>query len=59
MDFNEDPLDLFDDDGVNEMCLLFDEKENKKQNGQHLLEIVIVVLFSWGQVHHYYWPVGV
>jgi len=29
---NDDPLDLFDDDGdgVNEMCLLFDE-DNKNQ----------------------------
>ena len=35
-DFNEDPLDLFDDDGdgVNEMCLLFDEDGKSKQSGQ-------------------------
>ncbi len=35
MDFDEDPLDLLEDDGdgVNEMCLLFDENE-KKQNSQ-------------------------
>ncbi len=31
-DFDRDPLDLFDDDGdgVNEMCLLFDEDAKKK-----------------------------
>lgn len=35
MDFDEDPLDLLEDDGdgVNEMCLFFDEDE-KKQNSQ-------------------------
>ncbi len=35
MDFDEDPLDLLGDDGdgVNEMCLLFDD-EGKKQNSQ-------------------------
>ena len=29
--FDEDPLDLLDDDGdaINEMCLLFDEVDNK------------------------------
>ncbi len=34
-DFDEDPLDLFDDDGdgVNEMCLLFDEDSKGKQSG--------------------------
>jgi len=34
-DFDEDPLDLFDDDGdgVNEMCLLFDEDGKNKQLG--------------------------
>ncbi len=34
-DFDEDPLDLLDDDGdgVNEMCLLFDENEKDKQSG--------------------------
>ncbi|MBU1059061.1 MAG: hypothetical protein KJ804_12180 [Proteobacteria bacterium] len=34
-DFDKDPLDLFDDDGdgVNEMCLLFDE--DKKQKGSN------------------------
>ena len=33
-DFDEDPLDFLDDDGdgVNEMCLLFDE-EQKKEKG--------------------------
>lgn len=35
MDFDEDPLDLLEDDGdgVNGMCLLFGEDE-KKQNSQ-------------------------
>lgn len=35
MDFDEDPLDLLEDDGdgVNEMCLLFD-RDDKKQNSQ-------------------------
>lgn len=34
-DFDEDPLDLFDDDGdgVVEMCVLFDEDGNNKQPG--------------------------
>lgn len=34
-DFDEDPLDLFGDDGdgVNEMCLLFDEDEEKGVQG--------------------------
>lgn len=34
-DFDKDPLDLFDDDGdgVNEMCLLFDEDEKGKSSG--------------------------
>jgi hypothetical protein len=34
-DFDEDPLDLLDDDGdgVNEMCLLFDEDGKNKQTG--------------------------
>lgn len=35
MDFDDDPLDLLEDDGdgVNEMCLLFDENGDK-QNSQ-------------------------
>jgi len=35
-DFDEDPLDLLDDDGdgVNEMCLFFDEDEKDKQSGK-------------------------
>jgi len=35
VDFGEYPLDLFDDDGdgVNEMCLLFDEDGKNKQTG--------------------------
>lgn len=34
-DLNEDPLDLIGDDGdgVNEMCLLFDEDGKNKQTG--------------------------
>ena len=35
-DFDEDPLDLFGDDGdgVNEMCLLFDENGEKNGGGK-------------------------
>ncbi len=34
-DFNEDPLDLLEDDGdgVNEMCMFFDEDVEDKQGG--------------------------
>lgn len=33
-DFDQDPLDLLGDDGdgVNEMCLLFDEDKKNKQD---------------------------
>ena len=36
-DFDNDPLDLLDDDGdgVNEMCLFFDEEEKNNNNKQN------------------------
>ncbi len=60
-DFDEDPLDLLDDDGdgVNEMCLFFDEDEKDKNGGKKpngnsgccvfLLGVVSsVVTIGWG-----------
>ncbi len=50
-DFDDDPLDLLDDDGdgVNEMCLLFDEEQKKeKGNGPRHNGGCCVVLLAIG-----------
>ncbi len=60
-DFEDDPLDLLDDDGdgVNEMCLLFEEDEKKKgskppsNSGCCVLLFVMgsaVLMAGWGTV---------